>query len=317
MVSPLVSIIIPTFNRAHFLGETLDSIILQTYTNWECIVVDDGSSDETDILMEFYCKMDSRIRYYNRPDNYRKGANACRNYGFELSTGDFMQWFDSDDLMIGNSIEAKINEILKYKLDFVIAKTECFEGNNPEKIIHRNDAYYKFEEFEINNYNYVTQKINWLTYDFMGKRELLEQLRFNESLEAFQERNFFSKLTCFSVNTRVIDTYLTKVRLHPNSIQSRLKIDEAKYYKQLQDFFFITWLELKPIAPKESVKFLFERTIDYTMNFKRPFKNILYVCLQYLKEKKLTSLFWYSTFHLSFLITGKGLVIKRKLLRLR
>ena len=79
-MKPLVSIIIPTYNRAHLIAETLDSIIAQTYTNWECIVVDDGSTDPTDELMETYCKKDSRFQYYHRPKNRPKGANACRNY---------------------------------------------------------------------------------------------------------------------------------------------------------------------------------------------------------------------------------------------
>lgn len=316
-MQPLVSVIIPTYNRVHLLGETLESLLAQTYRNWECIVVDDGSGDTTYELVEFYCERDSRIQYYQRPSHLPKGANACRNFGFEVSKGEFINWFDSDDLMTCNFLEVKVSEILNFDLDFVISKTECFGGNNPDRIIHRNHAYYKFDEFEINNFNYVTQRINWLTYDFLGKRELLKQLRFNEDLEAFQERNFFCKLTCISINTRVIDAYLTKVRIHPNSIQSQLKKDEDKYYALLQNFFFITWLELKPIAPQESVKFLFDRTVDYTLNFKRPLKNILYVCLQYLKELKLISLMWYTSFHLSFFLTGKGHFFKTKLHRLR
>ena len=83
MNNPLVSIIIPTYNRAHFIGETLESVLAQTYHNWECIVIDDGSTDYTDELMEFYCEKDSRIQYYHRPSHKPKGANACRNYGFE------------------------------------------------------------------------------------------------------------------------------------------------------------------------------------------------------------------------------------------
>ena len=61
MQPPLVSIIIPTYNRAHLIGETLDSVLVQTYTHWECIVVDDGSTDGTDALLATYCKKDSRF----------------------------------------------------------------------------------------------------------------------------------------------------------------------------------------------------------------------------------------------------------------
>lgn len=87
MEQPLVSIIIPTYNRAHLIGETLDSVLAQIYTNWECIVVDDGSTDSTAELLAFYVEKDSRFQYHHRPKDRLKGANACRNYGFELSRG--------------------------------------------------------------------------------------------------------------------------------------------------------------------------------------------------------------------------------------
>ena len=68
--NPLVSIIIPTYNRAHLIGETLDSVLAQTYQNWECIIVDDGSSDNTDDVVNDYVKKDPRFKYYYRPDEH-------------------------------------------------------------------------------------------------------------------------------------------------------------------------------------------------------------------------------------------------------
>ena len=65
--TPLISIIIPTYNRAHLIGETLDSILVQTYPNWECIVVDDGSTDTTADVMREYIKKDNRFQYHQRP----------------------------------------------------------------------------------------------------------------------------------------------------------------------------------------------------------------------------------------------------------
>ena len=64
MQTPLVSIIIPTYNRVHLIGDTLDSVLSQTYTNWECIVVDDGSTDGTNELLVEYLKKDKRIQYH-------------------------------------------------------------------------------------------------------------------------------------------------------------------------------------------------------------------------------------------------------------
>ena len=64
MHTPLVSIIIPAYNRAHLIGETLDSVLAQTYINWECIVIDDGSNDNTSELLAEYCKKDNRFQYH-------------------------------------------------------------------------------------------------------------------------------------------------------------------------------------------------------------------------------------------------------------
>ena len=72
----LISIIIPTYNRAHLISETLDSILAQTYLNWECIVVDDGSTDTTADVMREYIKKNSRFQYHQRPDNRKKGPNS-------------------------------------------------------------------------------------------------------------------------------------------------------------------------------------------------------------------------------------------------
>lgn len=105
--SPLVSIIIPTYNRAHLIGETLDSVLAQTYQNWECIVVDDGSTDGTDEVMAAYMAKDTRFQYHHRPKDRLPGGNAARNYGFEVSKGEYIQWFDSDDLMLPEFINEK------------------------------------------------------------------------------------------------------------------------------------------------------------------------------------------------------------------
>ncbi|MDX6190095.1 glycosyltransferase family A protein [Flavobacterium sp. Fl-318] len=116
MNQPLISIIIPAYNRGHLIDETLDSILAQTYSNWECIVVDDDSTDNTEAVVEEYVKKDSRFYFHKRPKSKVKGANSCRNFGFEVSKGEWIKWLDSDDIMYteGLSSESKlINEYSK------------------------------------------------------------------------------------------------------------------------------------------------------------------------------------------------------------
>jgi len=123
---PLVSIIIPTYNRASLIAETLDSIQQQTYENWECIVVDDGSTDTTSQVMQRYMQNDGRIQFYYRPITLIKGGNSCRNFGFTKIKGEFVQWFDSDDLMVKNALEEKI-ALIDSKIDAVFSGFKTFE----------------------------------------------------------------------------------------------------------------------------------------------------------------------------------------------
>ena len=135
----LDSIIIPTYNRAHFLKETLVSIQAQTYRDWECIVVDDGSSDHTATLVTAFAKADKRINYVKRPSDRPKGANSCRNYGFELAKGEFINWFDSDDIMLSGFIEKRF-ELFEKEVDFVFcsgAFTKGKAGNSTDGSTHR------------------------------------------------------------------------------------------------------------------------------------------------------------------------------------
>jgi len=113
MAEPLVSIIIPAFNRAGLIGETLDSVLTQTYSNWECIVVDDGSTDNTKEMVQQYVDKDSRFILVDRPDTHKPGGNGARNYGFEISKGEYIQWLDSDDLMDKHKLQEQINYLQK------------------------------------------------------------------------------------------------------------------------------------------------------------------------------------------------------------
>ena len=92
----MISIIIPIFNRQHLIEETLNSIKAQTYTNWECIIVDDGSTDDTYNVTSNLIKGDNRFQLYNRPLDFAKGPSSCRNYAITKMTGNYIQFFDSD-----------------------------------------------------------------------------------------------------------------------------------------------------------------------------------------------------------------------------
>lgn len=97
-----VSIIIPTYNQESYIKETLDSVLAQSYENWECIVVDDGSNDNTQDIVLKYCEKDDRFRYLKQEN---QGPSAARNNGISNSSGEYILPLDSDDLIDKNYIK--------------------------------------------------------------------------------------------------------------------------------------------------------------------------------------------------------------------
>lgn len=212
-MQPLVSIVIPTFNRAHLIGATLDSIMAQTYLRWECIVVDDGSRDGTIELMDEFCSKDSRFQYYNRPNTKPKGANSCRNIGYDLSKGDLIQWFDSDDLMHPEMLKRKVELALSEKADVIVSRHTYDPFSELEKEPEMN--VFDSSEFYI---DYILGKKPLITNDVLLRREVIGDNRFDENLHKAQEYEFFTRLFDQSLRYCFIDLILVFYRETENSI---------------------------------------------------------------------------------------------------
>lgn len=132
--SGLVSIIIPTFNRTDLLVETLDSVLKQTYKNWECILVDDGSTEKSLTQIKNLSLRDLRIKLLQRIDfDMPKGANACRNIGIENSTGEYIIFFDSDDLFLPNCLQNRVSFLKQNnEYDFAVFQVQSFSKADPK-----------------------------------------------------------------------------------------------------------------------------------------------------------------------------------------
>jgi glycosyltransferase involved in cell wall biosynthesis len=214
---PLVSIIIPTYNRAHLIGETLDSVVAQTYLNWECIIVDDGSSDNTDEVVGAYVEKDARFKYFHRPEEHLPGGNGARNYGFKMSQGEYIQWFDSDDLMLKEKIAEQYKDILKEKSDLQI----CTGFKDKEGVllpIKQNLKISLFKQFALN-------KTEILTPTALFKKKFLKKndIIFNEKIKRGQEAVFFldvlSKIMVSNVHQSSKKLFVYK--LHNSSISGK------------------------------------------------------------------------------------------------
>ena len=115
-VNGLVSIITPTYNCGRFIGETIESVQQQTYTNWEMIIVDDCSTDDTKSVVEKYLQQDKRIKYHCLAEN--SGAAVARTKAMELATGQYMAFLDSDDLWMPDKLEKQLKFMQKNNYAF-------------------------------------------------------------------------------------------------------------------------------------------------------------------------------------------------------
>lgn len=114
---PLVSIVLPTYKRAHVLPHAIRSVLKQSYTNWELIVVDDNSPDETPQVVKSFC--DARIRYARNDPNLK--LPRALNKGFSLASGEYLTWTSDDNMYRENAIEKMVERLDEGACDFVYA----------------------------------------------------------------------------------------------------------------------------------------------------------------------------------------------------
>lgn len=136
-----VSIITPSYNRSNVIHETANSIFQQTYPHWEWVITDDGSTDESWEILQQYAAKDQRVKIFQR-NREPKGACTCRNIGVENSTGDFLLFLDTDDLLASYCLEQRVRSMLQYpNADFVIFPMLLFkEHPNDLKLLWNIDS---------------------------------------------------------------------------------------------------------------------------------------------------------------------------------
>jgi glycosyltransferase involved in cell wall biosynthesis len=130
--APLISVIVPCYNYAHYIGDCLESILVQTYINWECIVVDDGSTDNSVDVINEYCSKDNRIKCFTQINS---GPTIARNFGLKISQGEYVQFLDADDKIESKKFETQLQLFEANKnVDLIYSEAKFFSNANPEKL---------------------------------------------------------------------------------------------------------------------------------------------------------------------------------------
>jgi glycosyltransferase involved in cell wall biosynthesis len=177
-----VTIIMATYNRAHFIVETLQSIQEQTFTDWECLIIDDGGTDNTLAVTTPILEKDKRFKYLKRPVNFKKGIPGCRNYGINIAKGDYIIFFDDDDIVHPQNLELCIEAFHINTIDFCVYEKKAFFNSSntinfqEEKItIDKPISMSDIEAIIMNTISISSCTVMW-------KKECFFKEKFNENL---------------------------------------------------------------------------------------------------------------------------------------
>jgi len=223
-----VSVIIPTYNYGEFIQDAIDSVLNQTYGNFEILIIDDGSTDNTKEIIGKYD--DGRIRYFYKEN---EGPSAARNYGIKESKGDYICFLDADDIFHPEKLSIQINQF----------------NNNPEKNIgliysdyicidkyKRNIKYFKAKRFASQEQviNYL-KKYNFInTSTVMIKREILDKVGyFDEGIRYLEDLDLWLRIGRL-YNFSYVNKPLVKTRSHNKSLRNNIKkIEKIKSYSKI------------------------------------------------------------------------------------
>lgn len=217
-VHPVISVIVPVYNVEPYLRACLDSIRMQSFTDWEMLLIDDGSTDNSGVICDEYAAMDDRILVFHQEN---RGLSAARNAGLDHVRGQYIAMIDSDDVMLSEDyLNILLRSIEEYGARIAVADLYPFSDNPPSRALeyplsikcyNGPDAYANHMGKAGFNYGHVGAKL----YD----RSLFSSVRY--PIGKLAEDNAIAHLL-FSPCERVavIDAYIYGYRMRPGSIMS-------------------------------------------------------------------------------------------------
>ncbi|WP_299228480.1 glycosyltransferase family 2 protein [uncultured Psychroserpens sp.] len=232
----MVSVIIPNYNRSQYLKQALQSVMDQTYSNWEALVIDDGSTDDSKTIVNEFAITDSRIVWLERK-NKLKGASVCRNIGINNAKGTYVVFLDSDDLLAPHCLQQR-TQFMKTNpdLDFSVFKMQFFV-----EAIGDDDRLWNLKTNENELQRFLNLDSVWQTTGPIWKTQALKKIGgFNPELECWQDIDIHLKALSSNLNYQLcyslpVDCYYRKnstgsiSQVHTNSL-SKLESKRKLYY---------------------------------------------------------------------------------------
>ena len=170
---PLISVILPVYNAEKYLEKCIDSVLNQTYSNLELIVVNDGSTDNSLDIIKRYINIDHRVILIDKPNS---GQSSCRELAFGISNGQYLYFIDSDDYMEPQGLKSMLDTITKYNADFCCCRRQMVDESmqiiNTTPVFAQN---YIEGNFRIFQYAITAHIIKSALWTKMFRKEFLEK----------------------------------------------------------------------------------------------------------------------------------------------
>lgn len=222
-MKPIVSVITATFNFAKYLPETIESVLQQTFQDWELIIVDDGSTDRTSEVVKTYLS-DKRIRYIFQSN---RGLSAARNVGLSISSGRYIQFLDADDLIHSKKLEMQSNYLeSNIYVDVVFSDYYLFKDETKETLI--NPPIQKRNEdikMKMLRGNFIV-----VNSPLSRKKSIDKVGGFDENLTSTEDWDLWLRMLLSGMVFEKIDEKLAFVRLHPRRMtQNKFNMYLGRY----------------------------------------------------------------------------------------
>lgn len=209
MESKIISVIVPVYNAAELISQTIESILNQTYEHIELILINDGSTDESEVIIQKWLGKDTRVVYLKQEN---KGPSAARNTGLEVSSGDYLLFVDADDTLNQNVIDKMVTEISK--ADLLLFGYDNYFGAESDKnytVMPMIEGNYTIESFVPYFGELFKKNLIHYIWNKLYKREVIKEVRFDESVKVGEDLLFnlevFKKIQQMAVTKKVLYTH--------------------------------------------------------------------------------------------------------------
>lgn len=243
MSTPTISVIVPVYNVEKYLRRCIDSVLVQTFTDFELLLIDDGSKDKSGVICDRYALKDGRIKIVHKVNT---GVSDTRNTALNIAKGDYVLFLDSDDFLFDDSaIEKLLTTAVKYNLDIVRGEYKAVDSSGKDLFIHDIDRDKQCYMKRILDASTFLDKIIHREFFLplcLIKTSALNDIRFNAKRVFLEDIEFFLILLLKPIKCMYIPLRFYAYRKHEQSASNRFSIerlrdafDMSRLYFQLAD----------------------------------------------------------------------------------